>query len=111
MAFVQANGIDLHYRSEGPADGRVLVFINSLGTDFRIWDEIVPALTSTTRVIRYDLRGHGLSDEAPTPRGIDDHVDDLLTLLDHLNVTRAALVGLSIGGMIAQRLAIPRRSA
>jgi len=106
VVFARINGINLQYRCEGRAYGRIIVFVNSLGTDFRIWDEVVPALAASARVIRYDLRGHGLSDAMPAQRGIDDHVDDLLALLDHLGAPRATIIGLSVGGMIAQRLAI-----
>jgi 3-oxoadipate enol-lactonase len=106
MAFTRVNGIVLHNQVLGQADGPALVFINSLGSDFRIWQEVVPAFTDRFRVVLYDKRGHGLSDAPPAPYSIDDHANDLLALLDHLKVDKAAFVGLSVGGMIGQRIAV-----
>ncbi|MDQ6436246.1 3-oxoadipate enol-lactonase [Mesorhizobium sp. LHD-90] len=105
MAFVRANGIVLHTRIQGRTDGPVLVFGNSLGSDFRIWEDVVRLLDDRYRILLYDKRGHGLSDTPPPPCAIDDHVNDLLALLDHFAIESAAIVGLSVGGMIAQRLA------
>ncbi|WP_201837083.1 3-oxoadipate enol-lactonase [Microvirga zambiensis] len=106
MAFASINGIVLQHQVVGPSDGPVLVFINSLGSDFRIWQEVVPAFADRFRVVLYDKRGHGLSDAPPAPYTIDEHADDLLGLLDHLRVDRFSLVGLSVGGLISQRLAV-----
>src|SRR5918993_1505664 len=106
MAFVRVNGIVLHHQVLGPSDGPVLVFINSLGSDLRIWQEVAPVFTDRYRVILYDKRGHGLSDATAAPYSIDDHTDDLLALLDHLGIGKASLIGLSVGGMIAQRMAV-----
>ncbi|QFU16982.1 3-oxoadipate enol-lactonase [Microvirga thermotolerans] len=106
MAFTRANGIVLHHQVLGRAGAPALVFSNSLGSDFRIWQEVAPAFADRFRVVLYDKRGHGLSDVPPGPYAIDDHVDDLLALLDTLHVREAAIVGLSVGGMIAQRLAV-----
>jgi 3-oxoadipate enol-lactonase len=106
MAFARANGIVLHYQIQGRQEGPTIVFLNSLGSDLRIWQEVVPAFAERFRIVLYDKRGHGLSDAPPAPYTIDDHADDLLALLDHLGVRSAVLVGLSVGGMIAQRLAV-----
>jgi len=106
MAFARINGIVLHHQVAGPSDGPVLVFINSLGSDFRIWQEVVPAFADRFRVVLYDKRGHGLSDAPPAPYTIDEHADDLLGLLDHIGIGRFSLVGLSVGGLISQRLAV-----
>jgi len=84
------------------------VFSNSLGTDFRVWDALLPHLPASLRIIRYDKRGHGLSDCPPQPWGMGDHVADLAGLLDALGVTGAAVCGLSVGGMIAQGLTAER---
>ncbi|MBZ6077894.1 3-oxoadipate enol-lactonase [Microvirga puerhi] len=106
MAFIRANGIVLHYQVLGRSDGPALVFSNSLGSDFRIWQEVAPAFLDRFRVVVYDKRGHGLSDAPPAPYSVDDHVDDLLALLDTLGIRKAAVVGLSVGGMIGQRIAV-----
>jgi len=106
MAFARVNGIVLHHQVLGPVDGPVLVFINSLGSDMRIWQEVAQTFADRCRVVLYDKRGHGLSDAPPAPYSMDDHTDDLLALLDHLGIGKASLVGLSVGGMIAQRMAV-----
>ena len=106
MAFIRANGIVLHHQVLGRDDAPALVFNNSLGSDFRIWQEVAPAFAERFRVVLYDKRGHGLSDAPPAPYAMDDHTDDLFALLDHLGIESAALVGLSVGGMIAQRAAV-----
>ncbi len=108
MQAIKVNGLTLHVDDRGPTDGPALVFSNSLGTDFRIWDPLLPHLPSSLRVIRYDKRGHGLSDLAETPFGMEANVSDLAGILDQLGVTRAVICGLSVGGMIAQGLAAAR---
>ncbi|MBZ0130887.1 MAG: 3-oxoadipate enol-lactonase [Rhodobacteraceae bacterium] len=108
MQMIRVNGVNLHYADQGPRDGRPLVFANSLGTDFRLWDQLLPLLPKGLRVIRYDKRGHGLSDGPAAPYFMGDLVADLAALLDALKVRDAVVVGLSIGGMIAQGLAAER---
>ena len=105
MPFDRINDIALHHRADGPDGAPAIVLINSLGTDFRIWDAVVPELIGRYRVIRYDKRGHGLSQVPPAPYKMDDHSADLLGLLDHYGLDRALVVGLSIGGLIALGLA------
>jgi 3-oxoadipate enol-lactonase len=85
-----------------------VVFANSLGTDLRVWDAVLPLLPPGLRLIRYDKRGHGLSDSPPAPWRIEDFADDLAGILDALGVTGAAVVGLSVGGLIAQAFAARR---
>ena len=105
MAFARLNGVVLHYDSGGTSDRLPLVFSNSLGTDFRIWDAVAARLAGRYRLIRYDKRGHGLSEAPRPPYAMADHVADLLALLDHLGIARSVIVGLSVGGVIAQGLA------
>lgn len=102
------NGINLHYDITGAPDAPVVVFANSLGTDFRVWDKLIAALGDGIRVVRYDKRGHGLSDAPNAPYALDDHIADLEALLEHLELSDIALCGLSVGGMIAQGLAVMR---
>ena len=112
MRFATANGIVLHHRIDEPAApggaAPTLVFSNSLGTDYRIWDRLAGLLGSDYRLVRYDKRGHGLSDSTPGPYALDHHVSDLAALLDHLDAGPAIVVGLSVGGMIAQGLSAAR---
>lgn len=106
MNVVRINGVLLHYRLSGPADAPVLALVNSLGTDARIWDGVIERLSPHYRLLSYDKRGHGLSDSPAGDYGLDDHVDDLAGLLDHIGVEKLALAGVSIGGLIAQRFAL-----
>lgn len=108
MKFARVDGIVLHYDVTGGDSLPPLVFSNSLGTDFRIWDQVVARLKDRFRIIRYDRRGHGLSEATPAPYALSDHIDDLAALLDYLKIAHAAIVGLSVGGMIAMGLAAKR---
>jgi pimeloyl-ACP methyl ester carboxylesterase len=102
MKFVKANGLVIHYLDQGRRDAPPLVFINSLGCDFRIWTEVAEILAPEFRVITYDKRGHGLSEFGPDKCEMADYAGDLMGLLDSVGVGRAAIAGLSIGGVIAQ---------
>ncbi|SMH34553.1 3-oxoadipate enol-lactonase [Azospirillum agricola] len=110
MPFIDAGGITVHYDLTGPADAPVLLFANSIGTSFHIWDAMVPKLSGSYRVLRYDMRGHGLTQATPVTGdagyGMDTLADDAAALLDALGIARAHVCGLSIGGMMAQRLAV-----
>lgn len=104
MDFRALNGIVLHLQDLGPADRPALVFANSLGTDFRIWNDVVAGLADAFRIVLYDKRGHGLSELGDSPYAIADHVGDLAALLDDLAIEGAVICGLSVGGLIAQGL-------
>lgn len=108
MQAVTVNGVTLHYRTDGPPEGPAVVLLNSLGTDLRLWERVMPPLTARLRVVRHDQRGHGLSACPAGPYTIDLLAGDVAALLDHLGIARAAVVGLSVGGMIAQALAAAR---
>ncbi len=108
MQIARLDDINLHYRVDGPETGRPVVFANSLGTDLRLWDDVLPHLPEGLRLIRYDKRGHGLSDGTAPPYAMGTLVRDTEQLLDHLGVKDCVFVGLSIGGMIAQGLAVKR---
>ncbi|MBF9044857.1 3-oxoadipate enol-lactonase [Rhodobacterales bacterium HKCCE4037] len=100
--------VALHVQVDGPEDGPPVVFANSLGTDLRLWDDVVHALPEGLRLIRYDKRGHGLSTCPDAPYGMGALVRDAERVMDALEVRDAVIVGLSIGGMIAQGLAAKR---
>ncbi|MBJ7576508.1 3-oxoadipate enol-lactonase [Devosia sp. MC532] len=102
MAFLERHSGALYYRLCGPKLGPALVLVNSLGTDCRIWDDVIGHLAQRYRVLSYDLRGHGLSAVPRGPYTLDDQVDDLLALVDHVGFDRFALCGVSIGGLISQ---------
>lgn len=88
-------------------DGPVVLFANSLGTDLRLWDAVLPLLPQGFRVARFDKPGHGLSDLAKAV-SIASLADDAAALIDHAGGGPAIVVGLSIGGQIAQQLAFAR---
>lgn len=108
MQTVFTSGIRLHIRDEGPRDGRVVMFGNSLGTDLRVWDALLPLLPEGLRIIRYDKRGHGLSDATPAPYAMADLVGDAEAICESLGLSDVTFVGLSIGGLIGQGLAAKR---
>ncbi|AXI45449.1 3-oxoadipate enol-lactonase [Sulfitobacter sp. SK012] len=108
MQMFDTGDVRLHYRVDGPEDGPPVVFANSLGTDMRLWDEVLPLLPPGLRIVRFDKRGHGLSTCPPAPYSMGALISDTEALLDHLNVRGCVFVGLSIGGMIAQGLAVKR---
>ncbi len=105
MRLQSVGTAELHVDARLVPGRPVLVLVNSLGTDLRIWDEVVGALGTSCGTVRYDKRGHGLSASGEPPYRLDDHVDDLAGLLDALAVEKAVVCGLSVGGMIALSLA------
>ena len=97
--------VDVSYTVDGPAGAPVVVLSNSLGATRGMWDPQVPPLAERYRVVTYDTRGHGASPSPPGPWSLEDLVDDLVALLDAVGAPRAHVVGLSLGGMTAMRLA------
>jgi 3-oxoadipate enol-lactonase len=93
----------MHYRIDGPSGGPAVVFANSLGTDLRLWDDVV-ALLPGIRALRFDKPGHGLSDIAAEVT-VETLADDTAALIAQVTDGTVVVVGLSIGGMIAQSLA------
>lgn len=108
MRIANLDGFHVNYRIDGDPDGAPVVFANSLGTDLRLWDKVLPLLPAGLKYIRYDKRGHGLTDATAQPYAMGGLVKDCEALLDHLGVKDALFVGLSIGGMIGQGLAVKR---
>lgn len=108
MMIADLGDVKLNYRVDGAADGAPLVFANSLGTNLHLWDAVLPHLPKGLRIIRYDKRGHGQSSVPPAPYSMGTLIRDAEALLDHLKVRDCVFVGLSIGGMIAQGLAVKR---
>lgn len=106
MAFITCSSLTLHHTIKGPPGADTLIFINSLGSDWRIWDKVANAFVNSHRVLRYDKRGHGLSDAPSGDYTMRDHAADLLALMDALKLKTATLIGISVGGMIAQAFAL-----
>jgi len=104
MPRIQANGIDIHYRFDGPESAPVVMLSNSLGTRLEMWHPQIQALTQRYRALRYDSRGHGQSDAPKGPYTMEQLADDALGLLDALGLERVHFCGLSKGGMVGQML-------
>lgn len=108
---IKANGIDIHYEIEG--QGSVVMFAHSLGSDLSIWAAQKSALAGWNAphgvrhtVLTYDLRGHGQTEATPGAYSFDLLAQDALALLDALKIEQASFVGISLGGMIGQALAL-----
>ncbi|TDD66776.1 alpha/beta fold hydrolase [Actinomadura darangshiensis] len=86
--------------------GPAVILSHSLGVDWRMWEPVMERLSNGRRVFAYDFRGHGAAAGAPRPFTMDDLAADLLGVLDSFNVERAHVVGLSMGGGIAQAAAV-----
>ncbi|HWD07177.1 MAG TPA: 3-oxoadipate enol-lactonase [Amycolatopsis sp.] len=97
----------VHRVVEGPDDGPVVVFSNSIGSDLRMWEpQVAPLVERGFRVVRYDTRGHGGSPVPEGPYELADLGEDVLALLDDLGVEQAHFAGLSLGGMTGMWLGI-----
>lgn len=107
------DGTSLHYRLDGNRARPCLVLCNSLGTNLAMWDAQADALAGDFFVVRHDSRGHGQSGSGGAPFGVDRLGRDVIALLDHLQIERAAFCGISMGGLVGQWLGIhhPQRLA
>jgi 3-oxoadipate enol-lactonase len=106
MAFAQLKDVRIHHDLAGSATAPVLVFSNSLGENFSMWEPQIPEFQKQFRVLRYDTRGHGQSSVTPGPYTIEQLARDVLTLLDELRFNRVYFCGLSMGGQIGMWLAL-----
>lgn len=97
----------LHVQVDGPKAAPAVVFANSLGTDLRLWDRVLPLLPPGVRYVRYDKRGHGLSSLGGGSQ-IADHADDAIAVIEQVARGPVVFVGLSIGGLIGQVVASRR---
>jgi 3-oxoadipate enol-lactonase len=102
---ISSNGQELYYEVHG--DGQPLVLVMGIGYDSSLWKlQQVPALSKQFRVVILDNRDAGRSSKASQPYRIEDMADDVAGLLDGLEIPRAHLLGLSMGGMIGQEFAV-----
>ncbi|MBU9187974.1 alpha/beta fold hydrolase [Burkholderia gladioli] len=102
---LDVDGVRLAYRLQGEGP-RELVCIHGVGSYLEAWQGAINALGGGFRVLSFDLRGHGRSERVKGRYEIDDFVGDVLALADHAGFTRFDLAGFSLGGLIAQRLAL-----
>jgi 3-oxoadipate enol-lactonase len=110
MPSVRIDGTNFHYRLDGPEDRPLVVLSHALAVDHSMWGYQLPLLTRHYRVLSYDMRGHGRTDATGEDlvRGytMEQLADDVVNLVAKLGHGRFSYVGLSIGGMIGQRLAL-----
>jgi 3-oxoadipate enol-lactonase len=99
------NRIDTRYVLDNEGGGPWLTFVHQLAGDHSIWDQMAGFFRNDFTVLRYDLRGHGGTALSPDAFTIDDLADDLAELLDRVGAPTTHVVGLSIGGMVAQTFA------
>jgi len=106
MPTVQANGVQLFYEEAGTPDAPPVLLIMGWGADHTAWALQVPALAAERRVIAFDNRGAGQSEVADAPYTIPGMAADVVGLMDALGIARAHICGASMGGMIAQEVAL-----
>lgn len=106
MPHADVNGLNLFYRVDGNEDAPALLLITGLSGDHRMWAGLIPTLAESFRVIAFDNRDSGRSDRADAPYAILDMARDAAGLLESLGVSRAHVLGHSMGSAIAQELAI-----
>jgi 3-oxoadipate enol-lactonase/4-carboxymuconolactone decarboxylase len=106
MPFTVRDGVRLYWRRDGSPEKPALLLLNSIGTGMELWDGVVPLLLSAFCVIRMDARGHGASDAPEGDYTLAMLASDSAAVLDAAGVARAAVCGISLGGMVAMTLAL-----
>jgi pimeloyl-ACP methyl ester carboxylesterase len=109
--LLQVGDVPVHVQLDGASGAPPVLLTHTLGTSLHVWDERVMRLCRSFRVVRSDLRGHGLSGVTRGPYSIEGLAPDCFGVLDALEIETAHVAGISIGGMIAQVMAAeaPRR--
>lgn len=103
---IKANNIHINYELSGKKGAQVVVLSHSLSCSLLMWDPQMDALNPYFQVLRYDIRGHGNSDAPSGAYTLELLAQDVIRLLDALGMDRVHFVGLSMGGMIGQSLAV-----
>ncbi len=111
MPVFKNKDVTLNYATFGDEDKPALLFSNSLGTSYQMWQPQIDALQGDYFIICYDTRGHGQSSAPKGPYSLDQLGQDVIDLLDYLNIDKAFFCGISMGGLTGQWLAInyPKR--
>jgi 3-oxoadipate enol-lactonase len=104
--LIKANGIQMNYELSGKKDAPVVVLSHSLGSSLVMWDLQMGALEPNFKVLRYDIRGHGGSQAPAGSYTLELLGDDAIGLLDAQGIDKVHWVGLSMGGMIGQCIAL-----
>ncbi len=106
MPFVRREGTRLFWREDGVRDGRPLILLNSIASDMSLWDPVVTGLASHFRLVRMDFRGHGRSDPGVGEYDLALLGADVVAVMDTAAIPRAAIAGVSLGGMVALEIAL-----
>lgn len=106
MPTFTSNDAQINYQTFGDASKPALIFSNSLGTKYSMWQPQIEHFQQDHYVICYDTRGHGASSAPQGPYSLEQLGQDVVNLLDHLNIAKVAFCGISMGGLIGQWLAI-----
>jgi len=106
MPFTIRDGVRLYWKLDGAEDRPPLVLLNSIGTDMGLWDRALPHLLPAFRLLRIDTRGHGASDAPEGDYGLALLAGDVAAIMADAGIDRAAVAGVSLGGMIAMQLAL-----
>lgn len=111
MPFAASSGARIYWKLEGAEDRPALVLLNSIATDMSLWDAAMPGLLASFRTLRIDTRGHGASDAPDGEYSLSMLAGDVTAVMDAAGIERAAIAGVSLGGMIAMELALghPKR--
>ena len=107
---VSVGGVRIAVKIDGESGRPWIVLSNSLAATYDSWDDQIPLLARTYRVLRYDSRGHGQSSAPPGPYTFENLTSDVVELLDHYGIEDATYLGLSMGGMTGLGLAISHAS-
>jgi 3-oxoadipate enol-lactonase len=108
--LIKANGIQINYEFSGKKNAPVVMLSHSLGSSLVMWDPQMDALKPHFQVLRYDIRGHGRSEAPVEPYTLELLGDDAIGLMDALGIDRVHWIGLSMGGMIGQSIALNHRN-
>ena len=106
MSVFKNKNLTLNYTTFGDKDNPALIFSNSLGTSYQMWQTQIDVLQNAYFIICYDTRGHGQSSAPEGPYSIEQLGQDVIDLLEHLDINKAFFCGISMGGMTGQWLAI-----
>lgn len=106
MPIFENKDVTLDYATFGDSSKPALIFSNSLGTNYQMWQPQIEALQDDYFIVCYDTRGHGNSSAPKGPYSFDQLGQDVIDLLNHLTIDKAFFCGISMGGMTGQWLAI-----
>jgi 2-hydroxy-6-oxonona-2,4-dienedioate hydrolase len=104
--FTNVNGYMIRYLEDGPPGGKILILLHGLGASAERWSSVIPTLSRDCRVIAPDIIGFGYSDKPAVEYTMDFFIEFLRSFLDNLGISKASIIGSSLGGHIASEFAI-----